>query len=100
MVDAHRPQLQRLAQALLKAGDINRPEIIVAMEGSDPQPRRLQRPHTPSSSSQRRSSMPARRHLRENLRLPELSHLKESAVAFAWGVRARRRARKGLGDAA
>jgi cell division protease FtsH len=41
LIDEHRAQLDRLAAALLKAGDIDRPEIVAALEGAVAQARTI-----------------------------------------------------------
>ena len=76
LVSEHRPQLEALAQALLAAGEIARPEIVAALGGTVSQPRRM------------RGAGPA----------PE--HAASSEPVGALGARRRReRARAGLGRA-
>jgi cell division protease FtsH len=47
MVREHRQQLDALANTLLAAGDVERPEIVAAMHGTVPQPRHPQVRHQP-----------------------------------------------------
>ncbi len=47
LVADHEPQLRRIAQSLLASGNIDRPEIELAMDGASPQPRRPTVSHSP-----------------------------------------------------
>ncbi len=47
LVGEHEPQLGRIAQSLLASGNIDRPEIELAMEGASPQPRKPTVSHSP-----------------------------------------------------
>lgn len=76
MVTEHREQLDRLAQALLAAGDIDRPEIVVAMAGSVSQPRHPRLAHQPVNEHAPAKDSPRSRHWSGHgraLRLPELA---------------------------
>src|SRR6201999_3580139 len=47
LVTEHGTQLEAIAQALLTAGDIARPEIVAAMNGADPKARKPRQPMAP-----------------------------------------------------
>jgi cell division protease FtsH len=47
LVREHEPQLRRIAQSLLASGNIDRPEIELAMQGTTPVPRLPQVSHSP-----------------------------------------------------
>jgi cell division protease FtsH len=47
LVREHEPQLRRIAESLLASGNIDRPEIELAMQGTIPVPRMPQVSHSP-----------------------------------------------------
>jgi cell division protease FtsH len=47
LVTEHAAQLEAIAQALLTVGDIDRPEIVAAMNGADPKARKPRQPMAP-----------------------------------------------------
>ncbi|WP_169542360.1 ATP-dependent metallopeptidase FtsH/Yme1/Tma family protein [Solirubrobacter soli] len=82
MVEEHREQLERLTQALLKAGDIDHLEIAAAMEGSTPAARRpnlqpLPEPEFVADLDEEPEDPPSRR-----LWLPGRSSASQAIAAF------------------
>jgi cell division protease FtsH len=119
LVTEHAAQLEAIAQALLTAGDIDRPEIIAAMNGADPKARKPRQPMAPvfrepapegvavstpvvldPASARSHASNGSARRKRQRLRGSFAGELTGAVRRSVAQTVAARRARKGPGDLA